>query len=370
MTKATFAGSMAMFLAALASPGLTPPAWAQPAAQEKAAPAVPKSGSTPKVDAELQAIDEKYNRELLQLDQRRLEELGRLAASQKPDRAAATYERLFRLAITADLFRDAEKAAAKVLEQGTPSPATLALAHLVKIVAQVDRGDAEQSLQSLRQAVADSTRERPATEGRAVLAPSEVIAICDAYYQRLVDGNHFQVAREAFRHVLEQPYDPAIKEFVASRLKRIELVGKPAPPIQGTDLDGKEFNLAAEKGKVVLVVFWASWCLPNAAQITWLEQTQDAYHKRGLEVVGINLDVQQDRGEKLETILPNIKRFLLDYNVPWPTLVNGTGDRDYAKAYGVADIPANVLIGRDGIVVQVDVSRRNLETVLTRLLGP
>jgi hypothetical protein len=60
---------------------------------------------------------------------------------------------------------------------------------------------------------------------------------------------------------------------------------------------------------------------------------------------------------------------LLDYNVPWPTLVNGSGDRDYAKAYGVADIPANVLIGRDGNVVQVDVSRRNLETALTRWLG-
>jgi thiol-disulfide isomerase/thioredoxin len=370
MTKATFAGSMAMFLVAFASPGLTPPAWAQPAGQEKAAPPESKTGGAPKADAELQAIDDKYNRELLQLDQRRLEALGLLAASQQPDRAAATYERLFRLAIAADLFRDAENAAGKVLEKGTPSPATLALAHLVKIVAQVERGAALESLRSVRQAVAQSMQERQATEGRAALTPSEVIAICDVYYQRLVDGNHFQVAREAFRHVAEQPYDPAVKEFVAGRLKRVELVGKPAPPIQGTDLDGKAFSLAAQKGKVVLVVFWASWCLPNAAQVTWLEQARDAYHNRGLEVVGVNLDVQQDNGQKLETVLPNIRRFLLDYNVPWPTLVNGSGDRDYAKAYGVADIPANVMIGRDGTVVQIDVSRRNLETVLTRLLGP
>ena len=218
--------------------------------------------------------------------------------------------------------------------------------------------------------MADSTRERPPSEGRAALAPSEVIAIGDAYYQRLVDGNHFQVARDAFKHVLEQPYETAVKEFVAGRLKRIELVGKPAPPIQGTDLDGKAFNLAGEKGKVVLVVFWASWCLSNATQITWLEQVQNAYHNRGLQVVGINLDVQQDGGQKLETVLPNIRRYLVDYNVPWPTLINGSGDRDFAKAYGIADIPANVLIGRDGTVVQVDVSRRNLEPVLTRLLGP
>src|SRR5208283_4187647 len=123
---------------------------------------------------------------------------------------------------------------------------------------------------------------------------------------------------------------PAVKDFLASRLKRIELVGKPAPPIQGTDLDGKVFNLAEEKGKVVLVVFWASWNLPSAAQISWFEQVRDAYHKRGLRVVGINLDAHEESGQKLETVLPNIRRFLLDYNITWPTLVNGSGDRDYA----------------------------------------
>ncbi len=177
------------------------------------------------------------------------------------------------------------------------------------------------------------------------------------------------MASAAFRHVLEQPYDPSIKEFLAGRLKRIELVGKPAPPIQGTDLDGKAFDLAKEKGKVVLLIFWASWCVPNAEQITWLEQAQDAYHNRGLDVVGINLDVQDGRGQKLETVLPNIRRFLLDYNVPWPTLVSSLGDHDFAKAYGISDIPANVLIGRDGTVVQVDLSRRNLEPMINAALG-
>ena len=64
-----------------------------------------------------------------------------------------TFERLFRLAIADDLFRDAEAAAGKVVELGTPSPTTNALAHLVKIIAEADRGAFDQSLQSLRQAV-------------------------------------------------------------------------------------------------------------------------------------------------------------------------------------------------------------------------
>jgi len=369
MRWACFAGKMGMLLVAIASLTLPPTALGQDTDRDKARPPEPKAAGSAGAEETVQAIDDEYNRQLLHLEQRRLEQLGRLAARQQPALAAATYERLFRLAIAGDLFRDAEAAAVKVVEQGTPSPTTDALAHLVKIIAEVERGAFEQSLQSLRRAIAESTQEKQATAARAALAPAEVIGICEAYYQRLVEGNQFAIAREAFRLVLEQPYSPAVKDFLASRLKRIELVGKPAPPILGTDLDGKVFNLAEEKGEVVLVVFWASWNLPSAAQVSWLEQVRDANHKRGLRVVGINLDAHEESGQKLETVLPNIRRFLLDYNITWPTLVNGSGDRDYAKAYGISDIPANVLIGRDGSVVQIDLSRRNLEPVVSRLLG-
>jgi thiol-disulfide isomerase/thioredoxin len=354
---------------AIGALALTPVAPGQDTDRDKSRPPATQVAGAAGTAETVQAIDEAYNRQLLHLEQSRLEQLGLLAARQKPAEAAATYERLFRLAIAGDLFRDAEAAAVKVVEQGTPSPTTDALAHLVKIIAEVERGAFEQSLQSLRKAVAESTQNREATKFRAALAPTEIIGICEAYYQLLVEANQFAIAREAFRLVADQPYNPAVKEFLASRLKRIELVGKPAPPIQGTDLDGKVFNLADEKGKVVLVIFWASWNLPGAAQISWLEQVQDAYQKRGLRVVSINLDAHADSGQKLETVLPNIRRFLLDYNIAWPTLENGSGDRDYAKAYGIADIPANVLIGRDGSVAQIDLSRRNLEAVFSRLLG-
>ena len=364
-----FAGNLGMLLVATAALILPPTAPGQDTDQAKASPPAAQADGSARPAETIQAIDDAYNQQLLQLEQHRLEQLGHLAARQQPALAAATYERLFRLAIAGDLFREAEAAAVKVVEQGTPSPTTDALAHLVKIIAEVERGAFEQSLQSLRKSIAESTQEKQATEARAALAPAEVIGICEAYYQRLVEGNQFAIAREAFRLVLEQPYNPAVKDFIASRLKRIELVGKPAPTIEGTDLDGKVFNLAEEKGKVVLVVFWASWNLPSAAQVSWLEQVRDANQKRGLRVVGINLDAPSESGQKLETVLPNIRRFLLDYNITWPTLVNGSADRDFAKAYGISDIPANVLIGRDGSVVQIDLSRRNLEPVVSHLLG-
>jgi thiol-disulfide isomerase/thioredoxin len=365
MRWACRARNVAIILAAIALQSLPLSAVAQPNAKRPAAQTVRRVFAAESA----QAIDDEYNRQVLELGRRRLEQLAQLAAGQQPAEAAATYERLFRLAIADDLFTTAEPAAGKVLEQGTPSVATNALAHFVKVIALADRGAFDQSLESLKQAIAESVADRPAAAGRASLAPGEVIGICEAYYQRLVEAKQFAIAREAFRLVLQKPHRPAAQEFLESRLKRIDLVGKPAPAIEGTDLDGKEFSLAVHKGKVVLVVFWASWSQPNAAQLTWIEQVEHAYHNKGLDVIGINLDTQENGGQKLETVLPNIRRFLLDHNVPWPTLVNGSGDSDYAQAYGVADIPANILIGPDGTVVQIDVSRRNLEPVVSGLLS-
>jgi hypothetical protein len=85
--------------------------------------------------------------------------------------------------------------------------------------------------------------------------------------------------------------------------------------------------------------------------------------------VGINLDALQDGGQKLETVLPNIRRSLLDSNVRWPTLINGRGDKDYAKSYGVTEIPANVLIARDGTVAHIDLVRKNLEPIIARAVA-
>jgi thiol-disulfide isomerase/thioredoxin len=326
--------------------------------------------AAPPTEESVRTINDDYDQKLLALERQRLERLGRLAARQKPADAAATYEQLFRLGIGANLFRDAEEAADTVVKNGSASPTTLALAHLVRIIARADRGAYEDSLDCLRQALAQRQKEGEAGATQAHLMSSEIVGICDAYYQRLVHGGQYEIARKAFRLVLDETRQPAVKDYLTSRLERIERVGKPAPPLRGTDIDGKPFDLADSRGKVVLVVFWASWCLPSAAETEWLDQAYDAYRGRGLQIVGVNLDTLQDGGQKLETVLPNIRRFLLDYNVRWPSLINGTGDRNYARAYGITDIPANVLIDREGKVVQVDLVRQNFESILSRVVGP
>jgi thiol-disulfide isomerase/thioredoxin len=239
----------------------------------------------------------------------------------------------------------------------------------VRIVARADRGAFEDSLDSLRQAVAQRQQEGRPEALKSALTTDELVGICEAYYERLVHESQYAIARKALRMAQDEARDPAVKAFLKSRLDRVELVGKPAPPIRGTDVDGKPFDLADLRGKVVLVDFWASWCHPSAAEVQWLEQAYDAHRDQGFQIVGINLDTLQDGGQKLETVFPNIRRFLLDFNVRWPTLINGTEARDYATAYGITDIPVNVLIDRNGTVVEVDLVRKNLEPVLSRVVG-
>ena len=85
------------------------------------------------------------------------------------------------------------------------------------------------------------------------------------------------------------------------------------------------------------------------------------YRAQGFQIVGINLDTLQDDGNSLATVMPNIRHFLLDHNVRWPTLINGQGEKDYAKAYSITEIPANVVVGRNGTVTRIDLVNKNLE---------
>ena len=290
----------------LACIGLTVTAMGQEAKKQTAA-------SAP--DESIKAINDDYNQQLLLLDRRRLERLEQLAARQNAADAVATYEQLFRLAIAGNLFREAEPSAKSVLSGGSASPTATALAVLVKMIAEADRGDYDLSLETLQHIVAE--REKAAERGapRAELPTDEIMTICDAYYQRLIQNARFDTARKALQIVLGHTQRPVLKEFLSTRLRRLELVGQPAPVIQGADLDGKPFGVADMKGKVVLVVFWASWCLPCAAEIEALQAVEVSYRERGLRIVGINLDAAQDEGQKLETVLPNVRRFLLDQNV-------------------------------------------------------
>ena len=114
------------------------------------------------------------------------------------------------------------------------------------------------------------------------------------------------------------------------------LLGRPAAPFALTLFDGGRFALAEHAGQVVLVNFWASWCVPCREEATLLEATWRLYRDRGVLFIGVNI---QDSDEAA-------RAFLQEFRITYP---NGPdpGGR-IAIEYGVYGIPETFFIGRDG----------------------
>ena len=72
-------------------------------------------------------------------------------------------------------------------------------------------------------------------------------------------------------------------------------IGQPAPALVVPRLDGQTFDLAKERGKVVIVNFWASWCSPCRAEMPLLDSFYQRYHARGLVLIGVSVDDLADR---------------------------------------------------------------------------
>jgi len=69
----------------------------------------------------------------------------------------------------------------------------------------------------------------------------------------------------------------------------------PAPALVVPQLGGGRFDLARERGKVVIVNFWATWCAPCRAEMPLLDSFYQRYRARGLVLIGVSVDDAQDR---------------------------------------------------------------------------
>lgn len=126
-----------------------------------------------------------------------------------------------------------------------------------------------------------------------------------------------------------------------------------------TDLDGKKVDLAALKGKVVLVDFWATWCGPCVGELPNVLKAYEAYHDKGFEIVGISLDQDKDK----------LTSFVKEKKMVWSQYFDGKGwENALSTKFGIHSIPATFLIGKDGKVAATNLRGPALEEKLAELL--
>ncbi|MBI1894214.1 MAG: TlpA family protein disulfide reductase [Candidatus Rokubacteria bacterium] len=107
----------------------------------------------------------------------------------------------------------------------------------------------------------------------------------------------------------------------------------------GITLRGKPFSFGELRGKVVLVNFWATWCLPCQWEMPLMEKLYQAYKAKGFVVVAISLD---QGGPAV------VDEFVKQKNLTYPVVLDPT--LQGARQFGITGIPATFLIGRDGFV--------------------
>jgi peroxiredoxin len=133
------------------------------------------------------------------------------------------------------------------------------------------------------------------------------------------------------------------------------LVHRQAPGFVREDLNGKILDLAALRGKVVLLNFWATWCASCQLEMPRFVEWQNRYGPRGLQIIGISMDDDPELARKLAAKLK------LNYPV-------AMGDEKIGELYGgILGLPVTFLIDRNGEVGEVYRGETDLKTIEARI---
>ncbi|MCA9133895.1 MAG: TlpA family protein disulfide reductase, partial [Planctomycetales bacterium] len=155
-----------------------------------------------------------------------------------------------------------------------------------------------------------------------------------------------------------------VDQILASHRARLGLLNEELPLSGLVDFQNAPFQWSDYRGKVVLVDFWASWCVPCLKEIPRIREVYADLREQGFEVVSINMD------EKLAAA----EDFVRQQKFPWRTYRSQDPQAlgfsaPFAQQFGVSAIPFMILIGRDGLVSAIHVRGDKLRPRIEQLLN-
>jgi len=161
-------------------------------------------------------------------------------------------------------------------------------------------------------------------------------------------------ARKWYDRLVDKHADSNAGQRAAGAVRRLDLQGKRFS-LTGKGLTGRTISAADYRGKLLLVLYWSTWCKPCTEDLPQLRALYAQYHDLGFEVLGINLDAT------IDPVAPYLKQ----HRVTWPQMREEGGlESEPAKAYGVISLPTMILVGRDGKAIKRSVSVGELKQSL------
>ncbi len=138
--------------------------------------------------------------------------------------------------------------------------------------------------------------------------------------------------------------------------------GQPAPPISVVTTSGQPVTLANYKGYVLVLDFFATWCIPCRESIPHIINLNRKYGKQGLQVLGMSVDEDGDNA---------LKSFISEKKINYPVALTS---EDLQADYGIRSVPTLFIINKKGVVAEKyqgysDEVAKSMETTIKRLLA-
>lgn len=189
-------------------------------------------------------------------------------------------------------------------------------------------------------------------------------SVIDNQIKFMIETGRKAVAMQYYQTALKQVEtdftNKSLQDDVLRRLKKREkhykLLGDQAPEFVDVDktFPGQNKTLAALRGKVVLLDFWATWCVPCLEVFPYLIGWQQAYQKDGLVILGLTRYYGEVRGMRADndSEIEYLQNFRKSQNLPYDFVVSKNTTNQIN--YGATSIPTTVLIDRKGVIRYIE----------------
>ena len=142
----------------------------------------------------------------------------------------------------------------------------------------------------------------------------------------------------------------------AGQAKIEKFMGKKAPEVVTRTLDGTEWKLEDQRGKVVVMDFWAVWCGPCVSTMPEMKKIYERYKSRkDFVMVGVSLDHDREK----------LVKFCEEREISWPQIFEAdrSWDNRVGRAFEVNAIPSVWVIDKEGNVAGMDLHGNSIEEI-------